>query len=139
MKEATGVQRKLVLCAYRITVAGERRLLDFRLATAESQAQWEAFLSSLRERGLVGKRLKLVVSDGCKGLHAALETVYPYVPRQHCWVHKLRNVASLLKRSQQEECLAGAKAIYQAETRREAIQTSWGWAGSWRGGRATGA
>lgn len=132
VKAAAGVQRKLVLCAYGITVAGERRLLDFRLATAESQAQWEAFLSSLRERGLVGKRLKLVVSDGCKGLHAALETVYPYVPRQHCWVHKLRNVASLLKRSQQEECLAGAKAIYQAETRREAIQTYWGWARRWR-------
>jgi len=133
VKGAAGVQRKLVLCAYGITVTGERKLLDFRLAPAESQAQWEAFLNSLRERGLLGRHLKLIVTDGCKGLHGALETVYPYVPRQHCWVHKLRNVANLLRRSQQEECLDGARAIYRAEARRFAIQAYWAWARRWRG------
>ena len=132
VKGGGSVQRKLVLCAYGITTAGVRRLLDFRLATAESAAQWEAFLSTLRERGLVGRRLKLIVTDGCKGLHAALETVYPYVPRQHCWVHKLRNVANHLKRSQQEECLAGARAIYQSHTRRAAVHAYWAWARRWR-------
>lgn len=130
--KAPVAQRKLVLCAYGITTAGVRRLLDFRLATAESQAQWEAFLSSLRERGLWGRHLKLIVTDGCAGLHAALETVYPYVPRQHCWVHKLRNVANHLKRSQQEECLGGAKAIYKAQTRRAAVHAYWAWARRWR-------
>lgn len=133
VKGAAGVQRKLVLCAYGITVAGERRLLGFRLATAESQAQWEAFLNTLRERGLLGRHLKLIVTDGCKGLHAALDTAYPYVPRQHCWVHKLRNVANLLKRGQQQECLEGARAIYKAEARRSAIQAYWAWARRWRG------
>lgn len=133
VKGAAGVQRKLVLCAYGITTTGARKLLDFRLATAESQAQWEAFLNNLRERGLLGKHLKLLVADGCKGLHAALDTVYPYMPRQHCWVHKLRNVANLLKRGQQEECLDGARAIYKAETKRSAIQAYWAWARRWRG------
>ncbi len=133
VRSATGVQRKLVLCAYAISVNGERRLLDFRLATAESQGQWEAFLTSLRERGLLGTQLKLIVTDGCKGLHAALETTYPFVPRQHCWAHKLRNVANLLKKGQQEECLEGARAIYRAETRRAAIQAYWTWVRRWRG------
>jgi transposase-like protein len=133
VKAAAGVQRKLVLCALAITVTGEKRLLDFRMATAESQAQWEAFLSSLRRRGLEGRQLKLIASDGCAGLHAALETVYPDVPRQHCWVHKLRNVANHLKRSQQRQCIAEARAIYQAETRRAAIQAYWKWARRWRG------
>ena len=132
VKAAAGVQRKLVLCAYGITVNGERRLLDFRMATAESQAQWEAFLSNLRERGLQGRELKLIVTDGCTGLHAALEVVYPYVLRQHCWVHKLRNVANYLKRSQQEECLAGAREIYQAANRNGAILAYWKWASRWR-------
>jgi len=132
VKGAAGVQRKLVLCAYGITAVGERRLLDFRLAIAESQAQWEAFLSNLRQRGLEGVSLELIVTDGCMGLHRALETVYPYVPRQHCWVHKLRNVANYLKRSQQEECLEGAKEIYKAATRTEATQAYWRWAGRWR-------
>ena len=133
VKSAAGVQRKLVLCAYGITVAGKRRLIDFRLGTAESQAQWEAFLNNLRERGLLGRELKLVVTDGCAGLHAALETAYPYVPRQLCWVHKLRNVANVLKRSQQKECLAGARAVYLAESRKNAIQAYWAWARRWRG------
>lgn len=133
VKDAGASLRKLVLCAYGISVLGERRLLSFRMATAESQAQWEAFLSDLRRRGLAGSRLRLVVTDGCVGLHSALDTVYPYVPRQHCWVHKLRNVASHLKRSQQEECMSGARAIYQSQTRRAAVQAYWAWARRWRG------
>lgn len=133
VKGAAGVKRRLVLCAYVITVRGARRLLAFRLARAESAAAWEAFLSELRERGLWGQQLRLIVTDGCAGLHTALETVYPYVPRQRCWVHKLRNVANLLKRSQQVACLAGARAIYQAATRREAVRAYWAWAQRWRG------
>ena len=126
------VRRKLILCAYGITVLGERRLLSFRLATAESQAQWEMFLSDLRRRGLHGSSLNLIVTDGCTGLHNALDTVFPYFPRQHCWVHKLRNVSNYLKRSQQEECIAGARRIYQAETRHAGVQAYWTWARRWR-------
>ena len=132
VKGAAGVRRRLVLCAYVIMVTGERRLLDFRLAPAESAVHWEAFLNQLRQRGLYGQTLKLIVTDGCAGLHAALDTVYPYVPRQHCWVHKLRNVANSLKRGQQQECLAGARAIYLSETRRDAVRAYWTWAQRWR-------
>ncbi len=132
-KTAAGSTRRLVLCAYAVSVCGERQLLDFRLAPAESAAHWEAFLSQLRERGLHGLFLKLVVTDGCKGLHAALDMVYPYVPRRHCWVHKLRNVANLLKKRQQEECLAGARLIYQAQTKQAATKAYWRWATRWRG------
>lgn len=132
MKGVAGASRRLVLCAYGVSVRGERRLLDFRLAPSESAAHWEAFLSQLRERGFFGRSLKLVVTDGCKGLHTALDVVYPYVPRQHCWVHKLRNVANLLKKRQQEESLAGARLIYQAHTRRAAVRAYWLWARRWR-------
>lgn len=83
VKGVTHTKRRLVLCAYTITVAGERRLLGFGLAQAES-AHWQAFLGQLRERGLYGQAPKLVVTDSCVCLHAALDTVYPYVPRQHC-------------------------------------------------------
>jgi len=132
VRGAAGMKRRIVLCAYGITCSGQRCLLDFRLAKAESAAAWEAFLSQLRERGLRGQRLRLIVTDGCPGLHAALEVVYPYVARQRCWAHKLRNVSNLLKRSQQEECMQGARAIYQAPTRREAVRRYWAWAQRWR-------
>jgi transposase-like protein len=131
LKVAGGVRRRMVLCAYGVSLTGERRLLDFRMHESESQASWEAFLSQLRERGLLGKHLRLIATDGGSGLHAALETVFPYVPRQRCWAHKLRNVANLLKRSQREECMEGARAIYQAENRQAAIKAYWAWARHW--------
>jgi putative transposase len=132
VKGATGPLKRLVLCAYGITDAGQRHLISFRQATAESEAQWEAFLRDLYQRGLEGKSLALAVTDGCAGLHRALDTVYPYVPRQRCWAHKLRNVAAYLPRKLQAECLKEAATIYQAPTRREAIARFRRWAAQWR-------
>ena len=131
VKGAGGARKRLVLCAYGITVRGLRELVSFRQATAESEAQWEAFLRDLYERGFEGKQLQLVTTDGCTGLHRALETVYPYVPRQRCWAHKLCNVAAKLRRKHQGECLQQVKSIYRADTRREAIIQFRVWAKQW--------
>jgi len=132
VKGAAGVKRRLVLCAYGIRHDGVRELIDFRQARSESEAQWTAFIHNLYERGLKGANLSMVTTDGCVGLHNALDTVYPYVVRQRCWAHKLRNVAAKLPRRIQEPCLADAKTIYQAPTRREAIIRFRHWAELWR-------
>lgn len=132
VKGATGVKKRLVLCAYGITLEGQRELISFRQALAESEAHWEAFLSDLYNRGIEGKALRLVVTDGCPGLHRALDTVYPYVAKQRCWAHKLRNIASKLPRKYQETCLRETKMIYLAQTRREALLLFRDWAAKWR-------
>jgi len=132
VKGVSGVRKRFVLCVYGIAVNGIRELVSFRQASSESEAQWEAFLRDLYERGLEGKQVMIITTDGCPGLHRALDTVYPYIPRQRCWAHKLRNVASKLRRKNQEECLRQVKTIYQAETRREAIGLFRGWAKQWR-------
>ena len=132
VKGAAAVQRRLVLCVYGIRYDGVRELIDFRQANSESEAQWLAFINNLYERGLRGANLNMVTTDGCVGLHNALDTVYPYVPRQRCWAHKLRNVAAKLPRRIQEPCLVEAKSIYQAPTRREAIIRFRQWAAMWR-------
>jgi len=132
VKAAQGVQKKLVLTAYGITKEGKRKIISFRIARSESEAEWESFLNDLYRRGLEGKALKLVVTDGCPGLHKALDTVYPYVDRQLCWVHKLRNVSKRLPKSVQKECLAEAKKIYLAENKREAVAYFKCWAAKWR-------
>ena len=132
VKGAAGVKKRLVLCAYGLTSQGQRELISFRQGTAESEAQWESFLQDLYHRGLRGEQLRLVVTDGCPGLHRALDTVYPYVPRQRCWAHKLRNVAAKLRRRDQEECLGEAKKIYQADTRREAVACFREWRKRWK-------
>jgi putative transposase len=132
VKGANGVKKRLVLCAYGIAPAGQRELLSFRQAPSESETQWLAFLQDLYHRGLEGKRLRLITTDGCPGLHHALDVVYSYVPRQRCWAHKLRNVASRLRRKDKEPCLNQAKTIYQASTRREATACYREWVARWR-------
>ncbi len=132
VRGAVKVTKKLVLVAYGITIFGEREIIDFRVVRSESEAQWEAFLDNLRQRGLEGKYLKLITTDGCKGLHSALDVVYAYTPRQRCWAHKLRNVAGKLPRRVQAECMKGARKIYQAKNRRGAVRAFKRWEGKWK-------
>ena len=132
IKHPGGVKKKLVLVAYGIRPDGTRVLLDFRLALAESREAWESFLEELFRRGLEGRQLKLIVTDGCPGLAAAIQVVYPRVAHQRCWVHKLRNLAAKLPRRQQAACLRGASRIYQAENARQAGSRFREWAEEWR-------
>ncbi len=62
-------------------------------AQPESAAWWTDFLQRLSARGLKGNQLQLITMDGGQGLWAAVREVYPMVPHQLCWVHKMRNVA----------------------------------------------
>jgi len=131
-KEALGVKKRVILVAYGIRTDGHKELIDFLIHRSESEDAWKALLDNLYRRGLLGRATQLVITDGSKGLHAALETVYPRIPRQRCWVHKLRNVANKLRRSIQAECLAQAKGIYRAASRRQAIKRFHRWAARWR-------
>lgn len=132
VKGASEVHKRQVLCAYGITLFGKREIISFRQGTDESEAKWEAFLRDLYERGLEGKNCELITTDGCPGLHKALDTVYPYVARQRCWVHKLRNIANKLRMKDREECLSGARFIYLAENRKEAAKAYKDWQSKWK-------
>lgn len=120
-----------VLVAYGITVFGKRELIAFRQARSESYEEWAAFVDNLYKRGLKGDNLKLVISDGSKGLHAALDMVYPLTPRQACWVHKLRNVSSYLPKKYKDECLRDLSGVYTAKHRPEAMSNFKEWRKQW--------
>lgn len=132
MKTGFGSKKKAVLVAYGITVKGKRELIDFMVIKHETERKWEGFLNNLYNRGLNGETLGLIVTDGHAGLENAVDTVYPYVKRQRCWAHKLRNVANYLKKSDQKRCINGARAIYNASNRKEALMAFNEWAGVWR-------
>ena len=53
-KGAVKVQKKILLCAFGITVEGRHEMIDFYPAASESGACWEAFLGDLYKRGLKG-------------------------------------------------------------------------------------
>jgi len=132
VKGAVGRQKRQVLCAYGIRRDGKREIISFRQGTDESEAKWEAFLRDLYDRGLVGQKTKLIITDGCAGLHRALDTVYPYVSRQRCWAHKLRNVANRVKKQDQKDCVRQASLIYQAENKRQAVKSYREWESRWQ-------
>ena len=131
VRGADKVHKRMVLCACGINQEGKKEIISFRQATSESEGQWQAFLSDLYHRGIEGENVRLVVTDGGTGLHRALETVYPYVPRQRCWAHKLRNVANKLRRRDEKECIADARLIYLARNRKEAVQRYRQWRADW--------
>jgi putative transposase len=127
-----GRKRVQLLVAYGVRVNGTRQLLAFTRSTGESQAAWEGLLMDLYRRGLEGRQLHLVVTDGCAGLAAALQTVYPRVAHQRCWVHKLRNLLSTARRRDHAAMKADAQAIYQAASRSEAVAQAQAFARRWR-------
>jgi putative transposase len=131
VKGAAKVHHRPILVVYGISTGGQKELIDFRQASSESEAQWEAFLRNLYSRGLEGKYCQLIIIDGCKGLRRALETVYPYTPIQRCWAHKLRNVANHIRRRDQKECLKQARRIYLAENRKAAVKAFREWGNKW--------
>ncbi|MEW6674917.1 MAG: IS256 family transposase [Nitrospirota bacterium] len=131
-KTGFGSKKKVVLVAYGISVNGKRELIDFMVITHETKRRWEGFLNNLYNRGLTGEALGLIVTDGHAGLENAVDNIYPYVKRQRCWAHKLRNVSNYLKKKDQDRCIDEARAIYSAENRKEAVEAYNEWAERWR-------
>lgn len=132
VRRPSGRKRVQLLVAYGVRADGTRQLLAFTRSTGESQAAWEGLLHDLYRRGLEGRHLRLIVTDGCAGLAAALQVVYPRVSHQRCWVHKLRNLLSAVRRRDHAAIKADAQAIYQAARRSEAEAHARAFARRWR-------
>jgi putative transposase len=111
--------------------AFHRRPVDFLIAPKETKEHWLRFLENLHLRGLHGSRLRCITTDGNPGLIAALQIVYPAVPRQRCWVHKMRNVTNQLKCDQRAEAKAGMARIYSASNRAQALAEFRRWYAHW--------
>src|ERR1044071_4282443 len=77
VRRLTGRKQVQMLVAYGIRRDGSRHLLAFLRSQGEGQADWEALLQDLYRRGLEGRSLGLILTDGCAGLAAAIRTVYP--------------------------------------------------------------
>jgi putative transposase len=127
-----GVRKKMMLCALGMKEDGRRESLSFQVADQEDIASWRAFLVDLKSRGLHGKNLKLVTTDGNPALLKAIKEIYPFLKVQRCIVHKLRNVAVKLKRVHLKPCMDGAKDIFNASSRREAIKRFKTWKEKWQ-------
>jgi len=132
-RTGAGAVRRPVLVAMGITPDGRKEILDFRLARSESERQWESFLTDLYNRGLDGKTLELIVTDGGKGLTNALATVFAGVAVQRCWAHKSRNILDKIRKADREKAKRDIRRIYEAQTLRQARGAARRFADRWQG------
>ena len=132
VRRPSGRKRVQMLVAYGVKQDGRRHLLAFLRSQGESQADWEALLNDLYHRGLQGRSLHLIVTDGCAGLAAAIQTVYPRVAHQRCWVHKMRNILEKVRRRDHDAVKADAQAIYLAESQVKAEAAFRNFRARWR-------
>lgn len=110
-----------VLVALGVTAEGHKEILDVACAPSENEEAWSSLLSRLKTRGLDVPQLKLVISDGAGAIIAAVQQQLPNVPRQRCTVHKVRNVVGHCPKELKKTAPAEASAIFQAESRDEAL------------------
>jgi len=115
-KTGAGAVKRPVLVALGLLPDGRKEVIDFRLAKSESAAEWQLFLDDLYRRGLTGEGLEMICVDGGQGLLAALPNVFPNVPVQRCWAHKIRNVLAKVHAADREAVKRGLHRIMNADT-----------------------
>src|SRR5215217_2028302 len=98
-----------VLVAWGFTQDGQRVLLAVMLGMRESHEDWQALARDLIARGLGAPML--IVADGAPGLIKAIEHCWPASDRQHCAVHRLRNLLAKLPERERERV---RRAYWQA-------------------------
>jgi transposase-like protein len=89
-----------VICAWGITENGARALVSVRLGMRETTEDWLELGRDLTSRGLPAPRV--IVADGAAGLPSAIEEIWPRADRQHCAVHRLRNLQAKLPKSEHD-------------------------------------
>ena len=91
------------------------------LGMRESHEDWQALARDLIARGLGAPML--IVADGAPGLIKAIEQCWPASDRQHCAVHRVRNLLAKLPERERERIRADYwQALDDATNERDAKQ-----------------
>ena len=105
-----------------VTSDGNREILGCDVGDSESEAFWQQFMGSLRDRGLTGVRL--VISDAHRGLAAAADRWFQGAARQRCRVHFIRNLLAVVPRSHQHMAAAVFRTVF-AQPDADAVTDAW--------------
>jgi len=131
-KTGAGAVRRPVLVVLGLRPDNRKEVIDYRLAASESAAEWERFLTDLFRRGLTGDGLEMICVDGGSGLLAALPVVWPGIPVQRCWAHKIRNVLDKVRRADRDQVKADLRAVMNADNRPKALAAARRFADRWQ-------
>ena len=118
------LRKMVILFVLGITIDNKKEIIAFKLAKGETEQEVSGLLNDIYRRGLEGKYLKVVASDGAQGIRQAIALVYPYTKWQLCHTHKLRNLSSNIqhKAKHRRKMMSQASGIYRSGSRRQAIK-----------------
>lgn len=123
---------KVLLVALGVKADGTTELISFQVAEKESEACWWGFVSDLKHRGLWGKAVEVIATDGNPGLLKALQAHYPRVRQQRCTFHQATNLAQHCEEPRsRRRIVQDALAIFAAQTETEARQRLRGFVQCW--------
>ena len=106
-----------MVAAVGVTITGEKVLLGFVQTATENRKVCASFLRELVERGLRFDVGVLVVTDGAKGLHAAVRDVFGAAALlQRCQWHKRENVLEYLPERHRARVRRKLQAAYEPPT-----------------------
>jgi transposase-like protein len=106
-----------MVAAVGVTITGEKVLLGFVQTATENRKVCAAFLRERVERGLRVESGLLVVTDGAKGLHAAVRDVFGTAALlQRCQWHKRENVVAYLPERHRATVRRKLQSAYEQPT-----------------------
>jgi putative transposase len=115
--------KKVLLVALGVRKDESKELLGFQLANSESESCWWGFLSDLKQRGLSGRNLEVIVSDQAKGLVKAIQGLYPRITHQVCTFHKANDLGEHLgDKRHRRRIISDALYVFEGETETEVRQ-----------------
>jgi len=113
-------ERQCLLVLIGADARGRKELLAVEDGFRESAQSWRELLLRLRDENGLVLDPELATGDGALGFWRALHEVWPKARHQRCWVHKAANVLNALPKSVHGKAKQDLRAIYEAESRREA-------------------
>jgi transposase-like protein len=122
--DAGKLKEKVILFILGVTLDNKKEIIAFKLAKGETEEEVTALLNDIYRRGLEGKQLKLIASDGAKGIRSAINMVYPYAKWQLCYVHKIRNLNKHIRHkiNNRPGIMRQIRAIYKSKNKQQAIE-----------------
>ncbi len=141
-RQCRQAEERVILVVMAVWPDGRYYVFHYEIATTEDTNTWTAFFDGLIKRGLDPNAVKLLVSDGTKGLLATMKERLPQASQQRCTTHKVRGMKPYLaynqlpdedelgqplspseaKKQRWQLVKNDAYDIYKAETRAEAEQ-----------------
>ena len=112
IRSGGGIKNMAVHLALGVDRDGRRDVLGMWVAENEGAAFWANVFSSLKNRGV--EDILIAVTDGLKGMTAALESVFPQTLHQTCIVHLIRSSTAFVSYEDRKAVCEQLKPIYQA-------------------------